>query len=65
VPVSTIHTILRNRLYTGWFEWNGKLIQGRHEALIPVELGRGREITVNTLPRKPRVAPARGRCGRG
>src|SRR5262245_18794457 len=38
VPVSTIHTILRNRLYTGCFEWNGKLIQGRHEALIPVEL---------------------------
>jgi len=38
VPVSTIHTILRNRLYTGWFEWNGKLIKGRHEALIPVEL---------------------------
>ena len=25
VPVSTVHTILRNRLYTGWFEWNGKL----------------------------------------
>src|SRR5579875_82791 len=38
VPVSTVHTILRNRLYTGWFEWNGKLIQGRHEALIPAEL---------------------------
>src|SRR5215207_8931167 len=38
VPVSTIHTILRNRLYTGWFEWNGKLIQGRHEALVPAEL---------------------------
>lgn len=38
VPVSTIHTILRNRLYTGWFEWNGKLIQGRHEALVPGEL---------------------------
>ena len=36
--MSTIHTILRNRLYTGWFEWNGKLIQGRHEALVPVEL---------------------------
>jgi hypothetical protein len=41
VPASTIHTILRNRLYTGWFEWNGKLIQGRHEALIPVEMGAG------------------------
>ena len=38
VPVSTIHTILRNRLYTGRFEWNGKLIQGRHEPLVPVEL---------------------------
>jgi site-specific DNA recombinase len=38
VPVSTIHTILRNRLYTGWFEWNGKLIKGKHEALVPVEL---------------------------
>ncbi len=38
VPASTVHTILRNRLYTGWFEWNGKLIQGRHEALIPAEL---------------------------
>jgi hypothetical protein len=31
-------TILRNRLYTGWFEWNGKLIQGRHEPLVSVEL---------------------------
>ncbi len=38
VPVSTVHTILRNRLYTGWFEWKGKLIQGKHEALVPVEL---------------------------
>jgi hypothetical protein len=38
VPVSTVHTILRNRLYTGWFEWNGKLIQGKHEVLVPVEL---------------------------
>ena len=38
MPVSTVHTILRNRLYTGWFEWNGKLIQGKHEPLVPVEL---------------------------
>ena len=38
VPVSTVHSILRNRLYTGWFEWNGKLIQGRHEPLVSVEL---------------------------
>jgi DNA invertase Pin-like site-specific DNA recombinase len=25
VPTSTVHAILRNRLYTGWFEWNGNL----------------------------------------
>jgi hypothetical protein len=38
VPTSTVHSILRNRLYTGWFEWNGKLYQGRHEPLVSVEL---------------------------
>jgi len=38
VPTSTVHSILRNRLYTGWFEWNGKLYQGKHESLVPVEL---------------------------
>ena len=38
VPVSTVHTILRNRLYTGQFEWNGKLIQGKHQPLVSVEL---------------------------
>ena len=38
VPVSTVHTILRNRLYSGQFEWNGKLIQGKHEPLVTVDL---------------------------
>ena len=38
VPVSTVHTLLRNRLYTGWFEWNGKMIRGRHEPLVSVEM---------------------------
>ena len=38
VPVSTVHTVLRNRLYTGQFEWNGKRIQGKHEPLVSVEL---------------------------
>jgi DNA invertase Pin-like site-specific DNA recombinase len=38
VPVSTVHSILRNRLYTGWFEWNGKLYQGKNEPLVSVEL---------------------------
>ncbi len=38
VPRSTVHSILRNRLYTGWFEWNGKIYRGRHEPLVSVEL---------------------------
>ena len=38
VPVSTIHTILHTRLYTGRYEWNGKMIQGRHEPLVSVDL---------------------------
>ncbi len=38
VPVSTVHMILRNRLYTGLFQWNGKLHQGKHEPLISIEL---------------------------
>ena len=38
VPVSTIHAILRNRLYSGLFEWNGKLHQGKHEPLASIEL---------------------------
>ena len=38
VPVSTIRTILSNRLYTGSFEWKGKLIKGQHEAIVPLEL---------------------------
>jgi site-specific DNA recombinase len=38
IPRSSIAAILRNRIYTGWFEWNGKLIQGRHQGLVPVEL---------------------------
>ena len=38
IPASTLQTILRNRLYTGRYEWNGKLYQGKHEPLISVEL---------------------------
>src|SRR4051812_15503542 len=38
VPMSAIHLILRNRLYTGWFEWNGKVIEGKHEPLVSVQL---------------------------
>jgi site-specific DNA recombinase len=38
VPVSTIHLILRNRIYTGEFDWKGQLYKGRHQPLITREL---------------------------
>ena len=38
VPVSTVHTILRNRIYTGEFEWNGHLYLGKHQPLVSREL---------------------------
>lgn len=38
VPVSTVHKILRNRLYTGQFEWRGKLYDGNHQRLVSLEL---------------------------
>ena len=38
VPVSTVHTILRNRLYSGDFDWNGRRFTGRHTAIVSREL---------------------------
>jgi site-specific DNA recombinase len=38
LPVSNIHAILRNRLYTGNFDWNGRRFVGRHLALVSHEL---------------------------
>jgi site-specific DNA recombinase len=38
VPVSTVHTTLRNRLYTGEFEWNGNVYMGKQQPLVAREL---------------------------
>jgi site-specific DNA recombinase len=38
VPVSTVHATLRNRLYTGEFEWNGRSYLGKHQPLVTREL---------------------------
>jgi DNA invertase Pin-like site-specific DNA recombinase len=38
VPVSTLHEILRNRLYAGEFKWNGRLYKGKHVPLVSKEL---------------------------
>jgi site-specific DNA recombinase len=38
VSVGTVHTILRHRIYTGTFEWLGKIYQGSHEPLVSLDL---------------------------
>jgi len=38
VPTSTVHSILRNRLYAGEFEWTGRRYVGKHQPLVSPEL---------------------------
>jgi site-specific DNA recombinase len=38
VPVSHLHLTLRNRIYTGDFEWKGRVYKGRHQPLVSREL---------------------------
>lgn len=38
VPQSSIHKILRSRIYTGEFEWNGKVYKGKYKPIITMEL---------------------------
>ncbi|KWT64254.1 hypothetical protein APY04_3518 [Hyphomicrobium sulfonivorans] len=38
VPTATIHRLLRHRLYTGYFDWNGRIYKGQHSALTTKEL---------------------------
>ena len=37
VPTSTLHKVLRNRIYTGEFDYAGKTYQGIHEPLVTRE----------------------------
>jgi site-specific DNA recombinase len=38
VPQSTIHKILRSRIYTGEFEWDGKIYKGKYEPIVTLDL---------------------------
>ena len=38
MPTSNLHALLRNRLYTGDFDWNGRRYVGRHQPLVSREL---------------------------
>lgn len=38
ISTSSVHKILRSRIYTGEFDWLGKRYRGTHEPLVSVEL---------------------------
>ena len=38
VPTSTVHKILRNRIYCGDFDFDGKMYPGKYEAIVSKEL---------------------------
>ena len=38
VPISTVHKILRNRIYSGDFDWGGKMYHGNHLPLVTRDL---------------------------
>ncbi len=38
VPRATVHKILRNRVYTGDFDWDGKTYSGAHVPLVTTDL---------------------------
>ena len=52
VPVSAVHTILHNRIYTGEFVWKGRIYKGRHTPLISVDLFERVQDALNSRQRK-------------
>ena len=38
IPKREIHRILQNPFYAGRISWNGKIYEGKHESIVPLEL---------------------------
>lgn len=38
MATATVHKILRNRMYSGQFDWAGRIFQGTHQALVSMDL---------------------------
>ena len=54
IPVTTLHKILRNRIYTAEFEYAGTVYQGVHEPLVGREAWARKSWTVATRERTVR-----------
>src|SRR3984957_13831432 len=56
IPGSTVAKILRSRIYTGRFDWDGKTYQGRHEPIISADLWeRVQDVLDGRIGRKSRT----------
>ena len=54
VPVSTVHTTLRNRIYAGEFEWSGQVYLGKHNPWSRANCGSTcRASSMAVTPRRP------------
>ena len=55
VPVSTVHKILRNRIYCGDFDWNGKTYHGNYLSLVTRDLwNRVQEVMASRFSKRHR-----------
>ena len=52
IPVTTLHKILRKRIYTGEFDYAGKIYQGIHEPLIDRATWEGVQQILNSRHEK-------------
>ena len=55
IPTATAHRILRKRIYTGDFEWKGRVFQGTHPPIISRELWqRVQDVLDGRATRRPK-----------
>src|SRR5262249_27572744 len=71
LPKSTVHRILRTRLYAGEFEWNGKVYKGSYEPIVPMTLwlctpdvNDSRQATKRRKPKPSFTTTGLVRCGK-
>jgi site-specific DNA recombinase len=54
VPLATVHKILRNRIYSGDFDWDGETYHGTHTPLVTRELwDRVQEVMDRRFAKRP------------
>ena len=70
VPQSSVHKMLRNRIYTGSFVWDDQAYQGTHEPIVTRELWEkvqsvldGRFVNRNRKPKRDFAFTGLIRCG--